>query len=340
MLWQIEPALERLKFRNAGLLSRVLQLRRGGLLSARLPVMNILLRLLAFLVLSLSAARGQNPAGTPPGNSPPAVPAASPAASPTPAAAPAPATAPATVPPAVEAEKEETLADMLKKGGPTTVVLIGLSGVMVALIAFYVLTIRRGAVVSDHFMRTADSLIRKQDYLGLLAVCNRRNECIASITQKALDFATKNPTATFEEVREVTESEGQRQASQLSQRITYLADVGAVAPMVGLLGTVFGIMKEFGKISKKDMLSAQLDFAGGTAEALINTAGGLAIAIPCMIVYSIYKGRVNSLISELEAAATHIMALLAAQYKRVTAQARAQQQAREQQQAAAVRPLR
>ena len=51
------------------------------------------------------------------------------------------------------------------------------------------------------------------------------------------------------------------------------------------------------------------------------------IAIPCMIVYSIYKGRVNSLISELEAAATHIMALLGSQYKRVTAAARAQQNA-------------
>jgi len=298
--------------------------------------MNILLRLLAFLVLSLSAARGQNPAGTP-GTPPPAAPPVPAAASPAPVPA---ATPPAAVPPAPAPAKEETLADQLKKGGPTTVVLIGLSGVMVALIAFYVLTIRRGAVVSDHFMRTADSLIRKQDYLGLLAVCNRRNECIASITQKALDFATKNPTATFDEVREVTESEGQRQASQLSQRIAYLADVGAVAPMIGLLGTVFGIMKEFGRISQKDMLSAQLDFAGGTAEALINTAGGLAIAIPCMIVYSIYKGRVNSLISEMEAAATHIMALLGAQYKRVTAQARAQQQAREQQQGAAVRPVR
>jgi biopolymer transport protein ExbB len=229
---------------------------------------------------------------------------------------------------------------MMEKGGIVFKILMGVSVVMVALIVFYVLTIRRGAVVSDHFMRTADALIRKQDYLGLLAVCNRRNESIASITQKALDFATKNPTATFDEVREVTESEGQRQASQLNQRITYLADVGAIAPMIGLLGTVVGIVKQFREISQKDMLAAQLEFSGGTAEALINTAAGLFIAIPSMIVYSIYRGRVNSLISELEAAATHIMALLAAQYKRVTAQARAQQQAREQQQQAVARPAR
>lgn len=299
--------------------------------------MKLLLRLLAFLLLTFTVAPAQNP-GTPAGNpAPPAAASGNPAAAPTPAPPPANAVpAPAAAAPAAE----ESVADMLKKGGWTIYILLGLSVVMVALIAFYFLTIRRGAVVSDHFMRTADALIRKQDYLGLLGVCNRRNECIASITQKALDFATKNPTATFEEVREVTESEGQRQASQLTQRITYLADVGAVAPMIGLLGTVIGIVNQFRDISKKNMLAAQLEFSGGTAEALINTAAGLFIAIPCMIVYSIYRGRVNSLISELEAAATHIMALLGAQYKRVTAQARAQQQAREQQQAAAVRPAR
>jgi biopolymer transport protein ExbB len=244
------------------------------------------------------------------------------------AAAPA---APAETAAAVPARKPGSSLDPVKlfrEGGITIYALLALSLVMCALIVFYFLTIRRAAVVSDAFMRTAEGLIRKQDYAGLLTVCNRRTEAIALITQKALDFATKNPTATLEEVRQVTESEGQRQASQLSQRIAYLADIAA---MVGLLGTVFGIMKEFGNISDRaaqlNMMKAQMSFAGGTAEALVNTAAGLVIAIPSMIVYSIYKGKVNQLISELEAASTYIMALLSAQYKRVTAQARAQQMA-------------
>jgi biopolymer transport protein ExbB len=242
--------------------------------------------------------------------------------------------APAETAAAVPARKPGSSLDPVKlfrEGGITIYALLALSLVMCALIVFYFLTIRRAAVVSDAFMRTAEGLIRKQDYAGLLTVCNRRSEAIALITQKALDFATKNPTATLEEVRQVTESEGQRQASQLSQRIAYLADIAAIAPMVGLLGTVFGIMKEFGNISDRaaqlNMMKAQMSFAGGTAEALVNTAAGLVIAIPSMIVYSIYKGKVNQLISELEAASTYIMALLSAQYKRVTAQARAQQMA-------------
>lgn len=249
---------------------------------------------------------------------------------PTPAAPPAAtapvATAAAATTPAAPAATEQggmVFKDLLEKGGWTIYVMIGLSVVMFALIAYYIFSIRRGAVVSDSFMKTADALIRKQDYLGLLAVCNRRSESIARITQKTLDFATKNPTATFDEVREVTQAEGQRQASSLIQRITYLADIGKVAPLVGLLGTVFGIIRQFSQISQEKMLAAQLKFAGGVSEALLNTAAGLFIAIPSVAVFSIYRGRVSSLISEMEAASTHIMALLAAQYKRVTAAAAA-----------------
>ena len=64
---------------------------------------------------------------------------------------------------------------------------------------------------------------------------------MARITQKTLDFLSKNSTVSFAEVREVAQSEGSRQAGMLSQRITYLADIGSIAPMVGLLGTVLGV---------------------------------------------------------------------------------------------------
>ena len=283
-----------------------------------------------FLVAGPPPLQAQAPAPPPaPATTPPAPTATTPAA---PAADTKPPDTPAAVTDTTPARRPTSSMDpmrLIRQGGLTIWLLLALSVVMCALIVFCFLTIRRGAIVSDAFMRTADSLIRKQDYVGLLSVCNRRGEAIALITQKALDFATKNPTATFEEVRQVTESEGQRQASQLTQRIAYLADIGAIAPMVGLLGTVFGIMKEFGNISDRaaqlNMMKAQMSFAGGTAEALLNTAAGLIIAIPCMIAYSLYKGKVNKLISELEAAATYIMALLSAQYKRATAQARAQQ---------------
>ena len=216
--------------------------------------------------------------------------------------------------------------ELFHAGGIMMYPLLGLSVVAVMLIAFYALSIRQGTVVSDRFMDEAEGLIRKGDYLGLLQVCNRRNECIARVTQKTLDFATKNPTATFDDVREVTEAEGTRQASLLNQRVAILADIITVAPMVGLLGTVVGMIGEFHKIAHTKN-AAQLEFASGVSEALIATAGGLMIAIPCVLAYAVFRGRVQRLIAELEAAATHLMALLSAQYKKATAKAAAQRAA-------------
>lgn len=205
----------------------------------------------------------------------------------------------------------------IKGAGIMAYPLIGLSMVAFFLIVLYTLTIRQGSVVSDAFMNSADALIRKQDYLGLLAVCNRRNECIARITAKTLDFATRNPTASFEEVKEVTEAEGNRQSSLLLSRIAYLGDVGAVAPMLGLLGTTIGMIRTFHEMTGKTYGgSGQLGLAQGVSEALLCTASGLVIGIPSLIFYSIFRGKVNRLISEMEAATTHLMALLAVQYKR------------------------
>ena len=219
-----------------------------------------------------------------------------------------------------------TLSELFHAGGLMMYPLVGLSVLAVALIVFYTFSIRQGAVVSDRFMDEAETLIRKGDYLGLLQVASQRNECIARITQKTLEFATKNPTATFDDVREVTEAEGTRQASLLSGRISILADIITVAPMVGLLGTVLGMIAEMRTISKS-INSVQMEFASGVAEALIATAGGLLVAIPCVLAYAVFRGRVQRLIAELEAAATHLMALLSAQYKKATARAAAQRAA-------------
>lgn len=210
-----------------------------------------------------------------------------------------------------------TLEGFIHSTGVMAYPLIVLSMVTAFLIVLFTFTVRQGTVVSDAFMNSADALIRKQDYLGLLAVCNRRNECIARITAKTLDFATRNPTASFEEVKEVTEAEGNRQSSLLLARIAYLGDVGAVAPMLGLLGTTLGMITTFHAISGKEYGgSNQLGLAQGVSEALLCTASGLVIGIPALIFYAIFRGKVNRLISEMEAATTHLMALLAVQYKR------------------------
>lgn len=215
------------------------------------------------------------------------------------------------------APKEMDFLEILVKGGPMMYPLALMSVVTLLMILLFFLTIRRNAIVSDRFMNTAESMIRKRDYLGLATYSLRRNECMARITQKTIDFITSNPTSSFENVREVAQAEGSRQAGILSSRINYLADIGSIAPMVGLLGTVIGMIKAFLEISSGEVAGVkQMGLAEGVSEALIATAGGLVISIPAFVFYAIFRGRVQKYVSEMEAAATHLMALLHAQYER------------------------
>ena len=200
--------------------------------------------------------------------------------------------------------------------GPIMVPLFLLSIFSVMLVVVYLLTIRRGAVVSSGYMATADALLRKRDYLGLLAVSNRHSEAIARVVQKMLDFSTKNPSADFQQVREIAETEGTRVAAGLSNRVVYLADIGMIAPMLGLLGTVLGIIRSFGALGADLGTARYTLLSRGISEALVNTAAGLAIGIPAMIFYAMFRGRVQRLISELESACTHILALFSLHYNK------------------------
>ncbi|MEI6491246.1 MAG: MotA/TolQ/ExbB proton channel family protein [Verrucomicrobiota bacterium] len=195
-------------------------------------------------------------------------------------------------------------------GGYVMIPLAALSVIAVMLILVYLVTLRRGAVATARYMQTAEALIRKKDYLGLLAISNRHNEAVARIVQRTLDFLTKNPRATLAEAREIAQAEGSRLAGAMNQQITYLADIGTIAPMLGLFGTVLGMIKSFTAVASDIAASRPMLLAHGVSEALVTTAAGLLVGIPAMAAYSFFRGRVQARISDLEAATTQLIALL------------------------------
>lgn len=251
-------------------------------------------------VTQLDAGRGAEPAKT---------------------AAQVPSSAPAASASSAQGSSEGTVVgnlwELLEKGGWAMIPLGVLSVLAVMLVIAFTLTIRRGMVVSKQYVGTVEVLIRKKDYLGVLAVSNRHSEALARVVQKALDFATKNPGVPFESLKEVAEAEGSAQASALQHRVAYLADIGILAPMVGLFGTVVGIIHSFAAIGKGNAsLSRDILLASGVSEALIATATGLVLAVISAGFYAIFRNRVQTLISELEGASSHIMGLIAASYQK------------------------
>jgi biopolymer transport protein ExbB len=228
------------------------------------------------------------------------------------------ASAAAATPTLVPDIHSKTILETLIGAGPVMIVLFALSVFFVMLVIVYLMTIRRGAVVSSGYMATADALLRKRDYLGLLAVSNRHGEAIARVVQKMLDFVTKNPNADLQQVREIAETEGTRVAASLNNRVTYLADIGMIAPLLGLLGTVLGIIRSFGALGADLGTARYVLLSKGISEALVNTCAGLAIGIPAMMAYAFFRGKAQKLISELESASTHVLALLSLGYDKRT----------------------
>jgi biopolymer transport protein ExbB len=216
-----------------------------------------------------------------------------------------------------------TLWKLIEAGGWAMIPLGFLSVVTVMLVLVYIFTLRRGAILSPHYMNTADVLLKKRDYLGLLAISSRHSEAVARVVQRTLDFATKNPTASYEVVKDIAETEGASQAASLQHRTVYLADIGMLAPMIGLLGTVFGIIRSFGAIgSGTSAQSRDILLASGVSEALVATATGLVLGITAMFFYSLFRNRVQSLISDLEIASAHILGLIALNYNKKREQSR------------------
>jgi biopolymer transport protein ExbB len=216
-----------------------------------------------------------------------------------------------------QTEEGVNLWEMLQKGGWAMIPLGGLSVLTGMLVVGFAITIRRGTVASRQYLATVEVLIRKKDYLGVLAVSNRHGEALARVVQRSLDFATKNPGVPYESLKEVAAAEGSAQASAMLHRVAYLADIGVLAPMVGLFGTVMGIIRSFAAIGNgSSTLSRDVLLASGVSEALVATAAGLVLAVVAAACYAVFRNRVQGLISELEGASSHVMGLLAASYQR------------------------
>ena len=194
-----------------------------------------------------------------------------------------------------------------------------MSFLTVMFVLIFMATLRRSAILTSHYMNTADVLLKKRDYLGLLAISSRHGEAVARVVQRTLDFLTKNPSANFDVVKSVAESEGSAQAASLQHRVTYLADIGTLSPMVGLFGTVVGIIKSFGELANGPASGgANRDWglAGGVSEALVATGGGLVVGIVAFAFYAFFRNKVQRLISDLEVASSHVVGLMALNFNK------------------------
>ena len=104
------------------------------------------------------------------------------------------------------------------------------------------------------------------------------------------------------------EAEGRRIAARLHAAVDWLADIAAIAPLVGLLGTVLGMFRAFGGIAADVSAGAKpMVLAQGVSQAIVRTIFGLAVAIPCLVAYAFFRRRAQRRIAELETAVEELL---------------------------------
>ena len=209
------------------------------------------------------------------------------------------------------------LIDIFQKGGPLMWGLLVLS--IVAFMAIFICswTTRASAVLPKDMVLNVETYIRRKDYAGLIALCERDGSSFARTVNVIVLFIQRNLRANMDAVREVAAAEGTRQTNILTRQISWLSDIGSIAPMVGLLGTVLGMMDTFWQMAQGNFEGVkQMQMASGISEAMITTAGGLILAIPCMLAYVVFRNYIQKHISDMEVAVTHVLSVISVQNDR------------------------
>ena len=206
-----------------------------------------------------------------------------------------------------------TIEDIMVRGGWLMNVIAGLSLLAIALLFFYLLSMRQGTLYPRSFIMEAQDAAEDGDLEGLRDLCLNNGSCAAKIIGAALEQCEDGHVADHVVLRDAMEDEGGRQAGMMWQRLQYLMDIAVIAPMVGLLGTVWGMMVSFsGLESGVSMINKADTLANGVSQAMYTTFGGLIVGIFAMAMYDLMRGRLNKLIGGMESACNSVLRRLSA----------------------------
>ncbi|WP_338999001.1 MotA/TolQ/ExbB proton channel family protein [Fusobacterium animalis] len=193
----------------------------------------------------------------------------------------------------------------LEVGGPILWILVIISiGAFAVVLERIVFFARNEKNVGNNFRDEILSLVANKKIDEAIALCDTKKSCVASAVKKFLQKAPRGIDVQDYEfiLKEITIKE----TSPYESRLNLLASVISISPMLGLLGTVTGMIRAFTNISKYGTGDAAI-VADGIAEALLTTAAGLMIAIPVIVVYNYLNRRLEKMENEIDDVVTNII---------------------------------
>src|SRR6185369_12476720 len=183
----------------------------------------------------------------------------------------------------------------LKLGGPMIWLILGASAT--ALVVFFqrVLHYHRAQINSMEFLSGVRNVLKRDNIVEALSICDATPGPVARLVKVAILNREKGRDG----VREALEEAGLVEVPPLEDKLNLLATIAQVAPLMGLFGTVLGFIKIFTALQTKITVPTMQDLSGGIWQAVIYTAAGLAVSIPCDAAYNSLVSRVNGIVQDM-----------------------------------------
>jgi biopolymer transport protein ExbB len=195
--------------------------------------------------------------------------------------------------------------ELISKGGVIMYPLMLCSIISLAIIIERAWSLRRRNVISSSFVIKVEDLIRKEMISEAISFCKMNQSAISNILMSGINHYGRSRDV----VKEVIEDAGKKEVGGLQQYLNLLGGAAAIAPLLGLLGTVTGMIRTFNVINLQGVGDPQ-SMAGGISEALITTATGLVIGIPALAMFKYFQGKADILVLEMELSSFKMIDLL------------------------------
>ena len=195
--------------------------------------------------------------------------------------------------------------DLFIKGGYVMYPILLGSIVALAVIIERFINLREAKVIPKDFFARIKGLLLEGHINEALSICSKSNKPIAKIIEAGI----MKYYFGRDEIKEAIEDAGRHEIASVEKYLNILSTIAGVAPLLGLLGTVTGMIKVFNIISLGGIGKAE-ELAGGIGEALITTAAGLSIAIPTLVFHNIFSERADRLILKMEKSSMELTEIL------------------------------
>ena len=205
----------------------------------------------------------------------------------------------------------KNLFDTMQKGGLLMVPLFVCSFVMLVFVFERAIALRRGRVIPAPFVKRFLHQLRegKLDRDQALDLCQESQSPVSEVFAGAVRKWGRSSV----EVEQAIIDSGERVAHGLRRYLRLFNAIATISPLLGLLGTVFGMIHLFNDISTSDAMGRTERLAGGISEALLTTAGGLSLAIPALCLYLLFVSRVDRLLIDIDGLGQQVVQLISAE---------------------------